>query len=500
MCILPSGRPANPPSPARALPAQARQYLACAALAGQPVSDLAARHDVSRKFVYQQLRHAHEALDRAFAPPPGPAGVLFWLPVTKPWLEQLVLALALVCHSSQRAITEVLRDLFDYPLSLGSVHGILQRAAATARAHTGHQDLGGVHLGAHDEIFQARWPVLVGVDVPSTYCYLLSRERQRDALTWGVRLLELAERGFRPEATVADGGAALRAGQELALPGVPCFGDVFHLFYEELGPLVRYLDNRAYEAIAARDQLERRQAAAWRQRGRQELGLAQQLRHARPAEARALALADDVALLVGWLRQDVLALAGPDLATRQELYDFVVAELQARQAQCRHRLGPVVKLLRGQRDTLLGFAAALDRALAAVAATQRVPEALAREVLALQALAPRDPRRWPREAAVRQRLGRRYHPLRVAVARLPGRVVRASSVVENLNSRLRNYFFLRRQLGPDYLALLQFFLNHRRFLRSAHPERVGKSPAELLTGQAQSHWLELLGYTRFART
>jgi hypothetical protein len=52
-------------------------------------------------------------------------------------------------------------------------------------------------------------------------------------------------------------------------------------------------------------------------------------------------------------------------------------------------------------------------------------------------------------------------------------VVRASSAIENLNSRLRNYFFLRRQLGPDYLVLLQLFLNNRRFLRSEHPERVG---------------------------
>ena len=73
------------------------------------------------------------------------------------------------------------------------------------------------------------------------------------------------------------------------------------------------------------------------------------------------------------------------------------------------------------------------------------------------------------------------------------RTVRASSVVENLNSRLRNYFFLRRHLGPDYLHLLQFFLNHRRFLRSEHPERVDHSPAELLTGQPHAHWLELLG-------
>jgi hypothetical protein len=79
------------------------------------------------------------------------------------------------------------------------------------------------------------------------------------------------------------------------------------------------------------------------------------------------------------------------------------------------------------------------------------------------------------------------------------KVVRASSVIENLNSRLRSYFFLRRHLGSDSLALLQFFLNHRRFVRSEHGVRVGKSPAELLSGKSQAPWLELLGYTPFSR-
>ena len=88
----------------------------------------------------------------------------------------------------------------------------------------------------------------------------------------------------------------------------------------------------------------------------------------------------------------------------------------------------------------------------------------------------------------------------MAVVELAGETIRASSVIENLNSRLRAYFFLRRHLGPDYLALLQFFLNHRRFLRSERPERVGKRPAELLAGEAHPHWLEMLGYTRFSRS
>jgi len=118
-----------------------------------------------------------------------------------------------------------------------------------------------------------------------------------------------------------------------------------------------------------------------------------------------------------------------------------------------------------------------------------------RQVLSLPASRPG---RWQREQALWERWGARYGIMRQAVTELLGQVVRASSVIENLNSRLRSYFVLRRHLGADYLALLQFFLNHRRFLRSEHPERVGKSPAALLTGQPHPHWLELLGYTRFS--
>ncbi len=45
--------------------------------------------------------------------------------------------------------------------------------------------------------------------------------------------------------------------------------------------------------------------------------------------------------------------------------------------------------------------------------------------------------------------------------------------------------------------MLRFFLNHRTFMRSEHPERVSKSPTELLTGKKHPHWLELLGFERF---
>jgi hypothetical protein len=398
-----------------------------------------------------------------------------------------------------RGAHELLRDLFDYHLSIGAIHDLVHRAVPRARAHNDRQDLSHVRIGAHDEIFQAGQPVLVGCDADSTYCYLLSQEEHRDTETWAVRLWELAERGLCPEATVADGGTALRAGQALALPGVPCRGDVFHPFYEQVGPLLRSLEAAAYKAIEARSKLEKQLATPGKRRDKQRLSLAQKLRHARPAEAQAVALADDVALLARWLREDVLAVTGLDYDARRELYDFVVSELRSRQGACPHRLRPVCTALANQRDDLLAFAARLDRDLAAVAAEYQVPVDLVRQALQVQVLSPHDPRRGPREAALRQALRGRCHAVLEAVGAVAAAVVRASSVVENLNSRLRNYFFLRRQLGPDYLALLQFFLNHRRFLRSERPERVGKSPAELLTGESHRHWLELLGYTRFRR-
>src|SRR5579875_3953480 len=47
---------------------------------------------------------AEQALDQAFAPSEPPDDVLFYLPVTKHWIEQLVLSLVLTCHSSYLAL------------------------------------------------------------------------------------------------------------------------------------------------------------------------------------------------------------------------------------------------------------------------------------------------------------------------------------------------------------------------------------------------------------
>jgi hypothetical protein len=491
-------RPSNY-CPAKMLSPEQRQELAVQAIAGEvSITELAEQAQVSRKFVYSQKSIAAEALDSAFEPRPDDDNVLFQLPVTKNWLRQFIISLVLIGHSPLRGVVELLRDLFDYPISLGSVHNVVKAAVALARQVNERQDLNNVRIGAHDEIYQNRQPVLVGVDALTSYCYLLSLEAHCDGDTWGVHLLDLHERGFDPDTIVADAGSGLRAGLKAALPDAPCRSDVFHAL-KEVHEVVTALENKAYRAMNACGALERKIASRQHRGLPTDHSLVRRLVYAAREQTQAIQLADEVSWLARWLQQDVLALAGPCLADRYALYDFIQDELEARVSQAPSLIPSLLTYLKNQRIDLFDFAAQLDRDFADLANAAQVTPELVRELFAVQALDLDNPQRWRRDAPLRQILGERYFSLSQTLESIRRRTVRASSVVENLNSRLRDYFFLRQTLGNDYLTLLQFFLNHRRFLRSKHPERVNKSPAELLTRQSHPHWLELLGYTRFSR-
>jgi hypothetical protein len=133
-------------------------------------------------------------------------GVLFELAVSQTWLLQLVVALVLICRSSFRGVVEFLRDLLGVSISIGTVHHVLERAAHQAGALNRTQDLSGIRVGLHDEIFQGSVPVLAGVDAASSYCYLLTAADHRDADTWGTHLLDVTEQGLQPDYTIPGKG------------------------------------------------------------------------------------------------------------------------------------------------------------------------------------------------------------------------------------------------------------------------------------------------------
>ena len=86
--------------------------------------------------------------------------MLFELKVIKTWLRQAIVALTLICRSSYRGVVEFLRDLLGVPISISTVHRVLQLATKQTGVVNRDQDLSGIPVGLHDEIFQGAMPVL----------------------------------------------------------------------------------------------------------------------------------------------------------------------------------------------------------------------------------------------------------------------------------------------------------------------------------------------------
>ncbi len=193
--------------PAHEIPAEQRKQLALQIIRNEkPVSHLAEEQGVSRKFLYKQKLKALFGIDRAFDRKERDDKVLFYIPVTKAWIQIVVLALILHCRSSFRGVTKIFSDVFGSTISISTVYNIVQDAISKASIINTNQDLRNVNHGANDEVFHNNKPVLTGVDIPSLYCYLLAEEDQRDTDTWAIHLWDLMDQGFDPDYTVADFG------------------------------------------------------------------------------------------------------------------------------------------------------------------------------------------------------------------------------------------------------------------------------------------------------
>ena len=485
-------------SSAQSFSAKKRKELAISLLSKQEnISELGRKNKVSRRFLYKNAKIGERALEHVYSnQEKSDDEVLFYLPITKNRIRQIVLVLTLVCHAPFRGIQYFFETIFDFSISLGTIHNIHQSAIPKARLINQEQDLKEIRAGAHDEIYQGRFPVLVGVDLDSTYCYLLSKEEHCDENTWGVHLLELEERQkLSPEYIIADFGKGLRAGHKEVWSSMECRGDIFHSIYD-LRKLCRFLHKKATDSRAKRKILEKRMERKKRRGEGRELSA--KLGHQRMLEKEAMRLSEDIAVLSEWMRKDVLTLFGPSHEERTQMYIFLVEELKRLEPECSHRIRPIRVLLENNREELLFFSEEIDKKILKLANQNKMLVADIFDVIKTMSLETDSTVRWCREAEHYEKFGvEEYDLLCTSIETILYSIHRASSMVENLNGRLRNYFFLRRQLGNDYLCLLQFYLNHQKYKRSAHKKRVGKSPKELLTGEKHPHWLELLGFTLF---
>jgi len=107
-------------------------------------------------------------------------------------------------------------------------------------------------------------------------------------------------------------------------------------------------------------------------------------------------------------------------------------------------------LVRGNESSWLLRTSSLDLSL--LGAEFQCPAELLRRVPQMLSRDDGDPLHWQEARVLRQQLRGRFHDVCEAVAELRKKTIRASSLVETLNSRLRGYFCRRRQWGADDLS------------------------------------------------
>lgn len=467
------------------IPRKERIILGCKANSGQNISQLARQHETNRQFVYDQQEKVMEVLECGFdiRPQQTPALVL-----NDDMLEKVVFGCMVICKGSTEDTQEFLEQTFGIHMAIGKISNIINRIAEKAKQFNSSIPLGQIKAGAHDEIFQAGKPVLVGVDVYSTFIYLMKASDTRDATNWGVALLEKAEAGLNLESSVNDAATGLKKGVMDAFVGINMQSDIFHAEHK-VGLGISNLERVACKTIRKEYELERK----WlKTSGKNKDKYYDEYLQAYSKAAKAVEIYDKANILYGWIRES-FHIGGSSYEERIYAMEYAVRELGGLEHSNAY-LKDGIKYLSEHQQGLLQFVESAYKQMKKLSEQTGVSE----DILHLmweQKKHPVESQQYNiMEAQIGTSLMDQYEYIHDKFHEMMDKVVRASSIVECINSLIRPYLFLKRVVNDKFLDLLQFYFNTRKYKRSRRNERIGKSPVELLLGKEYSNPLEILGY------
>jgi hypothetical protein len=190
---------------------------------------------------------------------------------------------------------------------------------------------------------------------------------------------------------------------------------------------------------------------------------------------------------------------GPTPIERHELYDFVVDEFKKMEHKEPHRIMAMRITLQNKKHEVLNFSNVLSEKLELIGQQFELPIDTVWAMCKLQRCAMDSDLYFVRSLPLQAELADRFDDIEDAVLKAMDTTERTSSMIENLNGRVRKHIRNRKVIDQGYLDLLRFFLNHKPIVRSARVERKGKTPTEILSGKPHPHWLEMLGFERFKR-
>ena len=466
-----------------------RIIMGCTLEYGIDAKDIAEKYGCSPKTVYDNRKKADEWL--GFLEEQRKRNTQNLFPVTQNFIRRIVLSLTLSGRCTNAQIREILKDVFSYSISTGTVSGIIKEASKRADIINRQISLEYIYQAGFDEIFQGNdKPCLVGVDLASTYVFLLELTLDRKKVTWETALEELRKNGLFPERSASDCcGAIISAVQEI-WNNIQIQKDVFHGLYD-LGRETYRIMNKAYKLIFQEDELRKEiRNAKYKVKEQKK----EKLSRIQKEMGEKIALWDKVEPLCLEI-QKLLGFTGLSFAQAKSAIEKVLDKLD-KLLETNMKVKEQISSFRKKLPGMLNFLSEADKRFEKLAKKLNVPTEAVRLIYNLYY--------YGSDPCVSKKILKR-------ISRLPGRsldkwceiiegikpiienVKRASSMVENLNSVIRTFMNSKRNLPESFIPLLQLYINTRTIGRSRIKERIGKSRYELMTGNPVS-FLDVIGY------
>lgn len=463
------------------MPVEQKNIIGMKALSGSSVTKLSQEFEVNRVFVYAQKSRIKEMLESE-SPYSNRPVVEF----DQRMIEKIIIAGMLICKGSTEDIQRFLNEVFGLSISIGKISSVINEAALTAKRWNDSIDLSTIKTGANDEIFQGHSPVLVGVDPLTTYTYLLNSAKHRDATTWGTYLLEKEKlQDLHLEISVNDGGLGLRKGVKEAFPDADIQLDVLHTEYD-FSKAVFSAERSAYKDIKIEEKIRIKA---------EKKGTAKNIQNYETSIKKAnisIDFYDKLYLLSQWIRE-LLMIGGYTYDEKMELFKYIIFELERFEINNDY-LKKSTKFIKVNLGDILRFVKNAEVSLNRLASDESIPIEIVHKMWKQLGFSHASADYNHLEAEIGRSLGCSYDAIHQKFKAILNKTVRASSIVECINSLIRPYLFLKKVVPDKFLDLLQFYFNTRKYRRSRKSERVGKSPVELLTGMQYPSVLALLGY------
>jgi hypothetical protein len=461
-----------------------RNIIGCKAVSGTSVIEISDEHQTNREFVYSQKKRISMIIEKNSILAKETVVI-----IDESMKEKIIVACMLICKASTEDTQRFISTVFNEWISIGKISRIINEAATKAEHWNSSIDLRGIKTGANDEIFQGSTPILVGVDPNSTFTYMMEEAENRDSTTWGYHLLEKEKtQGLHLDMTVNDGGSGLRKGIKEAFPNITEQLDIFHTQYD-LSKAVRAMERDACKAIDTEEKLEKKLLSS-KSRLPQDVWE----KHDKAAEktSKSVRNFDNLKVLYSWILE-LLSIGGYFYYERVDLLNFIILEMEKLDVKNTYFLKSL-KFIKGNLHDILYFVKKAEIQMQEFEAKENIPEDVLRKMWKQLRYSSTSAKYNYLEAEIGVLLGNRYDEIREKWDCFITKIVRASSIVECINSLIRPYINLKKSVPAKFFSLIQFYFNTRKYRRSDRRERVGKSPIELLTGKEYADPLTLLGY------